>query len=84
MKYKIYALIIGTVKCELEWASTSTFWDCYGGACGCGFENSDIPELYQYCNSGALFVAEKDNKYNAVFYGTATISDALGGTNWNS
>jgi hypothetical protein len=62
-------------------ATTSRYWDCTGGACGCGFGKEKSPS---FCHSNAMFVAPKDNKWKAKYYGTASISKALGGGKWNS
>jgi len=34
-------------------ASTTRYWDCSGGSCGCGWGNSRINTM---CYSAALFV----------------------------
>ena len=60
-------------------ARTTRFWDCSGGSCGCGYGNNQNP---RYCNSGAMFEAPKDNIYGAKYYGTAAISQSLGGGDW--
>jgi hypothetical protein len=36
------------------------------------------------CHSGALFAAPQGNQYGAKFYGTAALSAALGGGNWQA
>jgi len=59
-------------------AGTSRYWDCSGGACGCGF-NPNAPTL---CHSNSLFDAPAGNVNGAKFYGTASISRTLGGDNW--
>ena len=67
-------------------ASTTRYWDCSGGACGCAYipidynEGDEIP--VSHCYSNALFRAPDDNEYGAKFYGTAAISAALGGDWW--
>lgn len=60
------------------YASTSRYWDCATGSCGCGFGgksklNSGL------CPANALFEAPEGNQWNAKFYGTAAVSDAFGG-----
>jgi hypothetical protein len=60
-------------------ATTTRYWDCSGGACGAGYGNPKEPT---FCESNAMFVAPKGNKYKAIYYGTAAISKALGGGNW--
>ena len=62
-------------------ATTTRYWDCSGGACGCGFGDPSNPS---HCSSNALFKAPASNAYGAKFYGTAAISDGLGGGNWLS
>lgn len=39
-------------------ATTTRYWDCSGGACGCGFGNKDYPTM---CSSNALFKAPDGN-----------------------
>jgi hypothetical protein len=36
------------------------------------------------CHSNALFAAPQGNEYGAKFYGTAALSAALGGGNWQA
>jgi len=62
-------------------ASTTRYWDCSGGSCGCGFGNGSNPT---HCSANALFQAPANNAYGARFYGTAAISGALGGDYWLS
>ena len=62
-------------------ASTTRYWDCSGGACGCGFGTNN---RYEMCHSNALFAAPQGNQYGAKFYGTAALSAALGGGNWQA
>ena len=66
-------------------ASTSRYWDCTGGACGCAY----LPAQFfgdesrpSHCYSNALFQAPTGNEYEAKFYGTAAVSKTLGGGNW--
>ena len=37
---------------------------------------------YRHCHSNAMFEAPEGNSYGAKFYGSAAISEALGGGNW--
>ena len=67
-----YALLSGT-------ATTTRYWDCSGGACGCGFGNTNNPT---YCHSNAMFTPPANNPYGAKLYGSAAISNALGGDDW--
>eukprot|EP00551_Chaetoceros_affinis_P006935 CAMPEP_0203683208 /NCGR_PEP_ID=MMETSP0090-20130426/47400_1 /ASSEMBLY_ACC=CAM_ASM_001088 /TAXON_ID=426623 /ORGANISM="Chaetoceros affinis, Strain CCMP159" /LENGTH=721 /DNA_ID=CAMNT_0050552337 /DNA_START=1352 /DNA_END=3517 /DNA_ORIENTATION=- len=62
-------------------ASTTRYWDCSGGSCGCGYipQGSSDPA---HCPSNALFNAPSGNRYGAKFYGTAAISMSLGGRDW--
>ncbi len=60
-------------------ATTTRYWDCSGGACGCGWGSSAAPD---FCHANAMFRAPGGNPYNAKFYGTAAISNVLGGGNW--
>lgn len=62
-------------------ASTTRYWDCSGGACGCGFGDPGNPT---HCHANAMFRAPSGNPYGAKFYGTAAISGALGGGDWLS
>ena len=43
-------------------ASTTRYWDCNGGACGCGFGDPDAPT---HCHTAAMFSAPSGNKYGA-------------------
>lgn len=69
-------------------ATTTRAWDCNGGACGCGYQPNETkpedPELFDpaHCYSNGLFVAPVNNPYKASFYGTASISEVLGGDWW--
>ena len=62
-------------------ATTTRYWDCSGGSCGCGSGSSGNEE---YCPSNAMFAAPANNEHGAKFYGSAAISEALGGGNWMS
>ena len=61
-------------------ASTTRYWDCSGGACGCGWD----AKKPTFCHSNAMFAAPAGNKYGAKFYGTAAVSAGLGGSDWGS
>jgi len=66
------------------YATTTRYWDCSGGACGCAYlpfgpGTDDEPAM---CYSNAMFDAPVNNPYGATFYGTAAISQGLGGGNW--
>lgn len=59
-------------------ATTTRYWDCSGGACGCAylpFEGDDSRPAH--CYSNAMFEAPADNIYGAKFYGTAAVSPIL-------
>jgi len=60
-------------------ATTTRYWDCSGGSCGCGFGNPDAPT---FCHSKALFEAPPGNVNGAKFYGTAAVSNTMGGDYW--
>lgn len=53
------------------WASSTRYWDCSGGSCGCGFGD---PNHAVHCHSNAMFAAPAGNQYGAKFYGSAAIS----------
>lgn len=63
-------------------ASTTRYWDCSGGSCGCGYLYNGQSHLERHCNSNALFAAPANNEYGAKFYGAAAISATLGGGDW--
>jgi len=63
-------------------ATTTRYWDCTGGACGCAYLPFGDDDLPAHCHSNAMFAAPEENAYGAKFYGTAAISEALGGGNW--
>lgn len=52
-------------------ATTTRFWHCKGGACGCGFGTD---EKNRYCNANAMFEAPRNNPWSAKYYGTAAVS----------
>lgn len=62
-------------------ASTTRYWDCSGGACGCGFGPAGNET---YCHSNALFAAPAGNQWGAEFYGSAALSQQLGGGDWQA
>lgn len=62
-------------------ATTTRYWDCSGGACGCAYL-PDGPGSESHCYSNALFAAPSGNQFGATFYGTAAISQMLGGGDW--
>ena len=61
-------------------ATTTRYWDCSGGTCGCAYQPFD--DKPSHCYSNALFDAPSGNPYGAKFYGTAAVSEALGGGYW--
>ena len=66
MKFTVLTLLgvssfIRDGKCAITTsgkATTTRYWDCSGGACGCGFGNKDFPTM---CSSNALFKAPNRN-----------------------
>lgn len=58
-------------------ATTTRYWDCSGGACGCAYLPNDDPATPAHCYSNAMFKAPNNNPYGAKFYGTAAVSEAL-------
>merc|ERR1711998_60088 len=62
-------------------ASTTRYWDCSGGACGCGFGNAKQPT---FCHANGMFAAPSGNEHGAKFYGTAALSQQLGGGDWQA
>eukprot|EP00559_Dactyliosolen_fragilissimus_P003526 CAMPEP_0184861872 /NCGR_PEP_ID=MMETSP0580-20130426/6455_1 /TAXON_ID=1118495 /ORGANISM="Dactyliosolen fragilissimus" /LENGTH=621 /DNA_ID=CAMNT_0027359529 /DNA_START=146 /DNA_END=2008 /DNA_ORIENTATION=+ len=68
-------------------ATTTRYWDCSGGACGCAYLPGHLGGDFSkpaHCYSNALFEAPPNNVYGANFYGTAAVSKALGGGDWLS
>merc|ERR1719491_944617 len=64
-------------------ATTTRYWDCSGGACGCAYlPFAGDNARPAHCHSNAIFEAPEGNSHGAKFYGTAAISEALGGGNW--
>jgi len=64
-------------KAQSGIATTTRYWDCSGGACGCGYLGDDGQPAH--CFSNAMFVAPNNNQYGAIYYGTAAGSRALFG-----
>jgi hypothetical protein len=72
---------------NLPIATTTRYWDCSGGACGCAylpFGPNDADNRPAMCHGNAMFAAPANNIYGAKYYGTAAISQALGGGDWLS
>jgi hypothetical protein len=66
-------------------ATTTRYWDCSGGSCGCSFIPTGLGDNQPvHCHSNAMFVAPVGNPFGATYYGAAAISEALGGGNWMS
>lgn len=67
-------------------ASTTRYWDCSGGGCGCAYlpggPGTDANPAH--CHSNALFSAPTGNEYGATYYGAAAISRFLWDGNTNS
>lgn len=67
----ILALATSTVEAGMSGQATTTrYWDCNGGSCGCGFGSGGRNTM---CQSNALYRAPS-NSYGAEFYGTAAVS----------
>lgn len=66
-------------------ATTTRYWDCSGGSCGCSFIPTVEDEAEPiHCHSNAMFAAPVGNPHGAKFYGAAAISESLGGGYWMS
>ena len=66
-------------------ATTTRYWDCSGGSCGCSFVPTGLGDNQPvHCHSNAMFAAPSGNPFGATYYGAAAISEALGGGNWMS
>jgi len=76
---KIASLSLFTATASAATATTTRYWDCSGGACGCGWGAGNSPVM---CHSNAMFRAPGGNPHGAIFYGSAAISGALGGKGW--
>lgn len=67
-------------------ATTTRYWDCSGGACGCAYlplgPGSDANSAH--CHSNAMFAAPAGNEFGAAFYGAAAVSRFLWDGNTNS
>ena len=74
--YAAALLAIVAGQAYADRASTTRYWDCSGGACGCGFGDPNKPV---HCHSNAMFAAPAGNEHGAKFYGGAAISQQLGG-----
>ena len=72
------SFVIGTAIARS--ATTTRYWDCSGGACGCGWDAGNNTPAH--CPSNALSAAPAANQYGALFYGAAAISRTLGGGDW--
>jgi len=58
-------------------ATTTRYWDCSGGSCGCAYLPFGDPDEPAHCYSNAMFSAPANNAYGAKFYGTAAVSQIL-------
>ena len=77
-------LVVGTPLALVgaQTATTTRYWDCSGGACGYAYLPSHLGGNRgnpSHCYLNALFVALSGNPHDASFYGSAAISEALGG-----
>uniref|UniRef100_A0A7S1B7J5 Cellulase n=1 Tax=Corethron hystrix TaxID=216773 RepID=A0A7S1B7J5_9STRA len=77
---------VGPQPTKSNIATTTRYWDCSGGACGCSYvpEGLNNPDEPSHCYSNAMFKAPKENEYGAKYYGAAAISYHLGGGGWMS
>ncbi|CAJ1966736.1 unnamed protein product [Cylindrotheca closterium] len=64
-------------------ATTTRYWDCSGGACGCAYLpfGPGTDSQPSHCHSNAMFAAPAGNHHDATFYGTAAVSQELFGYN---
>ena len=58
-------------------ATTTRYWDCSGGSCGCAYLPTGDPAQPSHCHSNAMFEAPTNNPHGAKFYGTAAVSNVL-------
>merc|ERR1712156_471967 len=58
-------------------ATTTRYWDCSGGSCGCAYLSGGDLAIPSHCHSNAMFEAPTNNPYGAKFYGTAAVSNVL-------
>jgi len=67
-------------------ATTTRYWDCSGGACGCAYlpGGAGTDSDPAHCHSNAMFAAPTDNEHGATYYGAAAISRFLWDGNTNS
>jgi len=67
-------------------ATTTRYWDCSGGACGCAYLplGPGTDSNPAHCHSNAMFAAPEGNVYGASYYGAAAISRFLWDGNTNS
>jgi hypothetical protein len=79
------ASLVSKALAQTRTATTTRYWDCSGGSCGCSYVRTGLsgsePSM---CHSNAMFAAPSNNPYGAKFYGTAAISASLGGGDWMS
>ena len=79
------ASFVSNASAQSRTATTTRYWDCSGGTCGCSYIRTGLSESEpSFCHSNAMFAAPSNNPYGAKFYGTAAISESLGGGNWMS
>lgn len=67
-------------------ATTTRYWDCSGGACGCAYLplGPGTDSTPAHCHSNAMFAAPAGNPHDAAFYGAAAVSRFLWDGNTNS
>ena len=78
-KTSVVAAVMLLGCAQADRASTTRYYDCSAGACGCGYGPQGQENM---CHSNAMTEAPAGNPHGALFYGTAAISAALGGGNW--
>lgn len=84
MRFALAAIVMllgAMTMTEAKKATTTRYWDCSGGSCGCGYKKNG---RNVHCESNAMFKAPRNNKYGAKFYGAAALSPSLGGDAWMS
>ena len=83
----VSVMTIATINHHLvdaqQTATTTRYWDCSGGSCACSYlPFANDASRVSHCYTNGLFAAPGGNPHGAKFYGSAAISEALGGTGW--
>ena len=72
MKINVLIMSFGSAQALISGsASTTRYWDCSGGSCGCGFGDPNQPT---HCHTNSMFAAPEGNEWGATFYGSAALS----------